>query len=201
VQSSPGAGGEDAGVDLQVQVPVRVAGAGGVVPHDGGLEPLDGDLDLAAARADPGGGVLGEPGDDLAGRAVLGGVVCGGHRWVHRRGEGPALGSVDDDLDEPQGVVVLAEPALREAGGDVVAGDPALVGRPVELAGVRDRDAVGAADGDDVGGEAGAFGEVVVVDPGAVGFDVVARRGGVAAVELDPAVHLVTARHYSSITL
>ena len=87
-------------------------------------------MDLAAARADPGGGMLGEPGDDLAGGAVLCSVVRGGDGRVHRRGEGPALGPVDDDLDEAQGVVVLAEPALREAGEDVVAGDPPLVGVP-----------------------------------------------------------------------
>ena len=75
VQAAPLPGGEHAGVDLQVQVPVRVTGARGVVPHDRGLEPLDRHLHLPAARTDPRGRVLGQPADDLLRGAVLRGVV------------------------------------------------------------------------------------------------------------------------------
>jgi DNA-3-methyladenine glycosylase len=49
VQTPPRAGGEHPGVDLQVEVSVRVARAGGVVPHHRGLEPLDG-VELMRAR-------------------------------------------------------------------------------------------------------------------------------------------------------
>ena len=106
VQPSPRAGGEDAGVDLQVEVAVRVAGPGGVVPHHGGLELLDRDLHLPASRPDPGGGVLGEPADDLGRGPVLGGVVGGGDLRVQRRGQRPGLRTVDHDLDEPQTLLV-----------------------------------------------------------------------------------------------
>jgi hypothetical protein len=52
------------------------------------------------------------------------------------------------------------------------------------------------------GGQAGALGEVIVVDPGAVGLDIGARSSGGAAVELHPTVHaLVTARQPSSTSL
>jgi hypothetical protein len=106
VQASPSAGGEDAGVDLEVEVAVRVTGAGGVVPYDGGLELLDGDLDLSAPRPDPGGGVVGEPADDLGRGLVLGCVVGGGDLGVQGRGQGPGLGALDDDLYEPQRAVI-----------------------------------------------------------------------------------------------
>ena len=83
-QSSPTAGGEDASVDLEVEVAVRVTGAGGVVPYDGGLELLDRDLDLSAPRSDPGGGVVGKPADDLLRCPFLGCVVGGGDLRVQR---------------------------------------------------------------------------------------------------------------------
>ena len=102
VQPPPRAGGEDAGVDLQVEVAVRVAGPGGVVPHHRRLELLDRHLHLPAPRPDPGGGVLGEPADDLDRGPVLGGVVGGGDLRVQRRGQRPGLRTVDHDLDEPQ---------------------------------------------------------------------------------------------------
>ena len=70
VQAAPRPGRADPGVDLQVQMPVRVTGPGGVVPDHRGLDLLDRHLDLPAARPDPGGGVLGDPADDLARRAV-----------------------------------------------------------------------------------------------------------------------------------
>ena len=84
VQPAPPPGGEHPGVDLQVQVAVRVAGTGGVVPHHRGLELLDRDLHLSASRADSGGGVLGQPGDDLGRGPLLGRVVGGGDPWVQR---------------------------------------------------------------------------------------------------------------------
>ena len=87
VQPPPPAGGEDAGVDLQVEVTVRVTGPGRVVPHHGGLELLDRDLDLSTSRPDPGGGVVGEPADDLVGGLVLGLVVGGGDLRVQGRGQ------------------------------------------------------------------------------------------------------------------
>ena len=130
VQSPPGAGGEDAGVDLQVEVAVRVAGPGGVVPHHRRLELLDGHLHLPAPRPDPGGGVLGEPADDLDRGPLLGGVVRRGDLRVQRRGQGPGLRAVHDDLDEPQPALVGAQPALGGTGLDVVPGDPPLVGVP-----------------------------------------------------------------------
>ena len=124
----PRAGGEDAGVDLQVEVAARVAGAGGVVPYHRRLGPLDRDLHLSATRADPRGGVLGQPADDLDRGPVLGGVLRRGDLWVHGGGQGPGLRAVDRDLDEPQPVLIGAQPALGGAGLDVVAGDPPLVG-------------------------------------------------------------------------
>jgi hypothetical protein len=41
VQPAPSSGGEDAGVDLQVQMPVRIPGAGGVVRHRDRLQQLE----------------------------------------------------------------------------------------------------------------------------------------------------------------
>ena len=55
VQATPLVLGEDARVDLEVQVPVRVAGTRGVVADGDGLDPLDRDLDLPAAWSHPGG--------------------------------------------------------------------------------------------------------------------------------------------------
>ena len=106
VQPPPPPGGEHAGVDLQVQVAVRVAGPGGVVPHHRGLELLDRHLHLPAARPDPGGGVLGQPADDLGRGPVLRGVVRRRDLGVQRRGQRPGLRPVDHDLDEPQPVRV-----------------------------------------------------------------------------------------------
>ncbi len=75
VQATPLALGEDAGVELEVQVPVRVAGTRGVVADGDRLDPLDRDLDLPASWSHPGGGVLGHPADDLLRVAILRCVV------------------------------------------------------------------------------------------------------------------------------
>ena len=177
---------------------VRVAGPGGVVPHHRRLELLDRDLHLPAARPDPGGGVLGQPADDLDRGPVLGGVVGGGDLRVQRGGQRPGLRTVDHDLDEPQALLVGTQPALRRPGLDVVPGDPPLVGRPVQRPPSPDHSVLARTPGrtpSGVGvatyrvGQAGALGEVVVIDPGAVGLDVGARGAGRAAVELDPTVH------------
>jgi hypothetical protein len=109
-------------------MPVRISGAGGVVPHRHRLQHLDRHLHLPAARADPGGGVPGEPADDLDRGAVLGGVVGGGDVRVHRGGQGPGLGTGDHHLDEPHRPLVGAQPAPRLSGVRVLAGHPALVG-------------------------------------------------------------------------
>ncbi len=202
VEAPPRATREDAGVDLEVEVSVRVAGAGGVVPDERGLDLFDRHLDLSAAWSDTRRRVLRDPADDLAGRARLRVLVGVGDVGVERGGERPGLGSVDDDLDEAEGVVVVAQSTLRVAGGDVVPGDPAFVARTVEVGTSFAVHAIGA-DGDGVVlGDAAAFGEVVVVGARVVGLDVGARGGCGPAVELHSTVHAVavTARHVSSKT-
>ena len=87
VQTTPLPGGEHPGVELQMQVSVRVAGTRRVVPDSDRLDSLDRDLHLAAAWPDPGGRVLGQPGDDLLGGSVLSRLVRRGDVWVQRRGE------------------------------------------------------------------------------------------------------------------
>jgi len=82
-----GAGGEDAGVDLQVKMTVGVPGAGGVVPDRGCLDLLDRYLHLAATRSHPGGRVLGDPADDLGGGLVLGFLQRGRDVWMKRSGQ------------------------------------------------------------------------------------------------------------------
>ena len=128
VQSPPGAFGEDAGVDLEVQVAVRVTGPGGVVPHHRCLDLGHRHLDLSALGSHPGGGVLGDPADDLLGRPGLRRVQGVGDLGMQRGRERPGLGSVHHDLDEPQRLRVRAQPPLRDTGLGVVAGDPFLVG-------------------------------------------------------------------------
>ena len=76
VQTPPPPGRPDPGVDLQVEVAVRVAGPGGVVPDHRRLDLLDRHLHLPAPRPHPGGRVLGEPADDLGRGPVLRGVVA-----------------------------------------------------------------------------------------------------------------------------
>jgi hypothetical protein len=72
MHAPPAAGGEHSGVDLEVQMPVRVAGSRRVVPNHRSLDLLDRHLHLLPSRPDPGGGVPGEPADDLRGGLVLG---------------------------------------------------------------------------------------------------------------------------------
>ena len=77
VDAAPGAGCPDPGVDLEVEVPVRVPGAGGVVPDHRRLKPLHRDLDLPAPRPHPGGRMLGHPAHDLGRRLILRCIQCG----------------------------------------------------------------------------------------------------------------------------
>jgi hypothetical protein len=72
------------GAYLHVQMPVRIPGTGGVVPHRHRFQDFHRHLHLTAARPDPGGHVLGEPADDLCGGAVLGSVVGDGDVRVDR---------------------------------------------------------------------------------------------------------------------
>jgi hypothetical protein len=75
VQPPPASFGDHPGVNLQVQVTVRISGPGGVMPHRHHLDFLHRDLHLGTARADPGGRVLGQPGDDLPRGPVLRRVI------------------------------------------------------------------------------------------------------------------------------
>ena len=127
VQSPPFAVGEDAGVDLQMQMAVWVTGARRVMPDRDSLHLLDGDLDLASPGSDPGGGMVGDPADDLLGRLVLRRVIGRGDVRIQGGGQGPGFRAVDGDLDEPDRVRVLAQPAPRLTGGRVETGDPCLV--------------------------------------------------------------------------
>ena len=77
VQPSPASLGEHPGVDLQVQMTVRVARPRGVMPHGYGINLGDGHLDLTAARTDAGRRVLRQPADDLLRGSVLRRVICG----------------------------------------------------------------------------------------------------------------------------
>ena len=89
VQPPPASFGEHPGVDLQVQMSVRIAGPGGVMPHRHRLDLGHGHLHLRAARTDPGGRVLRQPADDLLSRRVLRGVIRGGNVGVQFGRERP----------------------------------------------------------------------------------------------------------------
>ncbi len=185
VDTPPGAGRPDAGVDLQVEVAVRVARARRVVADDRGLDGLDGNLDLAPARADAGGRVRRDPADDLGGRLVLGSVQGGRDLRMQSGRQRPRLGAVDDHLDEAQRVVVGSDVALGRHRLYVDAGDPLLV----HLAGHAAHASHAAGGGDQARRDAVAFGEVVVVRPRPVALDVGPRSSRCSAVELHPSVH------------
>jgi len=185
VQPPPGAGGEDAGVDLEVQMPVRVAGPRRVMPDHRGLDPLDRHLHLPPARSDAGGRVLGDPADDLGGSFVLGFVQRLRYLGIQSGGQRPGLRPVDDHLDEPQRIRVIADPTLLATGVNIDPGNPLLVGLTVHRARVLDP----ARGRCEAGSHSAALAEVVVVRPGAIPLDVGARGLRRAAVELHPAIH------------
>jgi hypothetical protein len=132
VQSTPCPARENTGVDLHVQMAVRVAGPGGVVAYDGGLDPLRRHLHLTPARPDPGGGVLAHPADHLTSGPVHRRVVRRRDVGVQCGGQRPGLRPVHDHLNEPQRACVLAQTSLARPGLDVVAGDPPLVGVAIQ---------------------------------------------------------------------
>ena len=185
VQTPPGAGREHAGVDLQMKVPVRIPGPGGVVPDHGGLDPLDRHLHLPSPRPHPGGRVGGDPADDLRGGLVLRFVQGGRDLRMQGRCQGPGLRSVDGDLDEPQRVRVVTDPTLRPAGVDVDAGDPLLV----DLPGHRTRVLDTVAGRDQPLGDPGALTEVVVIRARPIPLDIGPGSTSCAAVELHTAMH------------
>ena len=101
VDPTPSARRPDPGVDLQVQVPVRVAGPRRVVAHDRGLDLLDRHLDLPTPRTDPCRRVLRDPADDLLSRPLLRRVVGLSDLGMQGGGQRPRLRAVHRDLDEP----------------------------------------------------------------------------------------------------
>jgi hypothetical protein len=153
--------------------------------YNGRLDLLDRDLHLSAAWSDPGGRVLCKPTDNLRSGAILGGVVSLCDLGMQRRGDGPGLGPVDADFGEPDCLVVGSEPALDGAGLDVVPGHPPLVRRTIHVFASLDC----ARRSNETLRQATPLGQVVVVGPGPVGLDVVARGRGTAAVDLQPTMH------------
>jgi hypothetical protein len=170
-----------------MQVPVWVAGAGGVVPHHHRLQRLDRDGDLRPARPDPGGGVLAEPADDLPRGPVLRRLIRCRDIGVQLRRERPRLRPVHHHLNEPHRICVGAQPAARLAGLRVQAGDPRLVPvtgqrreldhRPVRSGGVPPR-------------HPGPLGQVVVIRTGPIRLHIIAGSRRPTPVYLHPTMHL-----------
>ncbi len=102
VESPPLPVGEHPGVDLQMEVAVRVTRTGRVVPDHRRLDLLHGHLHLPAPRPHPRGRVSGDPADDLPGGPLLCRIERRRHLRIQRRRERPGLRAVDRDLDEPQ---------------------------------------------------------------------------------------------------
>src|SRR3954447_11755586 len=75
VQSAPPSRRTHPGVDLEMEMPVRITCTRGEVTHDGSLDLFDRHLHLPAPRTDPGGRMPGEPADDLGRGTILRGVV------------------------------------------------------------------------------------------------------------------------------
>ncbi len=183
VQPPPLPGGEDAGVDLQVQMPVWIAGAGGVVPHQHRFQHLDRHLDLPAARPYSGGRVLGQPADHLGRRLVLCGVVGGGDVGVQGGGQRPGLRPVDDHLDEAHRTLIGAQPPPWVTGIRIAAGHPCLVA----VAGKRRALLHAPVAAHEAAGQTGALGQVVVV--GATPADLQAHPGQPQAPRRTPPSH------------
>lgn len=159
--------------------------------YDGRLDLLDRYLHLPIARPDARRRVGGEPTDDLLGRSQLRRVVRLRNLRVQGRSEGPGLRSVDGDLDEPDPLLVLPQPPLREPAVDVISRDPPLVGLAVHVGSALDLNSLVelVEARAEVHGDPAALGEVVVVRPGPIGLDVVSSGGCRAAVDLHAAVH------------
>jgi len=164
---------------------MRVAGSGGVVPDGSCFDPLDGHLNLSAPGTDPRRGVLGQPPDDLPGGSVLGCVIRLGDPRIECGCQRPGLRPVHDHLDEPHSGCVLTYAAARLATQRVEPSDPRLV--PVTVKWSNGLDSIEC--GNETLGQPRSLGEVIVVDAGVVGLDVVPRRGRVPAVDLHSTVH------------
>jgi len=190
VQAPPCTGRPDAGVDLEVQVTVRITGAARVVPDHRGLDLLDRDLHLPSARPDSDRGVLRDPADDLGRRLVLRRIQRRGDLRVQGGCEGPGLRAVHHDLDEPQPLAVGPQPTFRQGRlrsvANVESGDPLLVGVAVHATGPLDP-AGGC--GDEQLDDAAALGEVVVIGPRTIGLDIGPSCSCGAVVELHSAMH------------
>jgi hypothetical protein len=185
VQPAPLVGGEHSGVELQVEMPVRISGAGRVVPHRHRLQHVERHLHLPATRTDPGGGVPGQPADDPGGGTILSGVVGGGDRRVHRRGQRPGLQTVDHHLDEPHRPLVGTQPPARRAGVWVAAGHPRLVG----VTGQRRSLLHPPGGGREAAGDARPFGQVIIIGAAAVGFQVRPGSRRRTRIDLHSTVH------------
>jgi hypothetical protein len=185
VQAAPFPGREHPGVDLQVQMAVRVPGPRRVVRHRHRLGHLDRHLHLPAPRTDPGGGVLPQPADDLLGRPGLGRVIRRRDVQVQRGRQRPRLRTVDHHLDEPHRMPVATQLPPRLPGARVTAGHPGLIGV------IGQRRQLGHSPFGDAepAGDAGALGEVVVIRPTPVGLDVLPGSRRRASVYLHPAMH------------
>ena len=176
---------------------MRVSGARRVVPDDDGLNLLHRHLHLPSARPNTGGRVRRDPTDDLDGRLVLGGIQRVRDLRVQGGRQRPAFGTVDGDLDEAQRVRVVAEPALRLAGVDVVARHPLLIRLAGKRAGVLDT--VGG--GDQPVGESAALAQVVVVCTRPIPLKIGPGGAGSAAVELHPTMHPSTSIDGSTVSV
>jgi hypothetical protein len=128
VQPAPLLLSEDAGVDLQMEVTVRVTGPGGMMRDHRGLDPLHRHLHLLVPRPNPGSGLLGDPADDLLRRPGLRSVVRGGNLRIQCGRQRPGLRTVDHDLGEPHTLRTRHQPAFRYTRVDVVSRHPPLVG-------------------------------------------------------------------------
>ncbi len=173
------------GVDLQVQMAVRVPGPGGVVPHHRGLDLLHRDLDLPPPRPHPGRRMLGEPAHDLGRGPVLGHVVGRRDLRIQHRGQRPGLRTVHRHLDEPHRLLIAAEPALGSVGLHHPAGHPPLISRPVQ----RRQPEHPVPGGDQPGRQPGPLSQVVIIGTRPVRLDIRAGSSRVTPVDLHPTMH------------
>ncbi len=106
VQAAPTAGRPHPRPDLEVDMPVRVASAGGVMHDRDGFELFDRHHLLLPARADPGDAVLPEPAPDLGHRIRLRRIQGLRYLRVQRGRNRQGLRSVHDHLREPRGTLL-----------------------------------------------------------------------------------------------
>ena len=134
VDAPPRTGRPDAGVDLQVEMPVRVTGPGGVVPDHRRLDPLHRHLHLPTPRPHPGGRVPGDPADDLLAARSCAASSAAEISGCRAAASDQVFGPFTITSTNRNAVRVLPEPALRLPGLDVDAGHPLLVGLAVHRA-------------------------------------------------------------------